>query len=151
MNKDELIGILVRNHNWSKGTFEIWNEAGFRCVYCGMNHLGSLDAYKLAKLDHILPQAKYPGLRECQKNLVLSCDTCNNLKRNWDPNLQSDEGDAVVAANVGSLSTDDRTELLARAKRYVVGRRVERERLFLREKEMILRWLSDGQPAGKPS
>ena len=52
---------------------------------CGMPKLGGCgDRFHISELqiDHILPQSKYPELKNDKKNFQLLCRTCNNDKAN---------------------------------------------------------------------
>ncbi len=59
-------------------------RAGFRCEYCGLDLLSSVDAYKLWEKDHIARRGGAdPGNPE---NLALACLVCNfKLKGRWMP------------------------------------------------------------------
>jgi len=52
---------------------------------CGEPLLSDLIRFYSAQLDHLLPKAKYPHLKDSPKNWVLSCYPCNQIKRAFDP------------------------------------------------------------------
>lgn len=110
----------VAKSGWSFGTLKIWSESDFKCVYCDRDMIATLDACKIAKLDHILPQSRYPLLLKESTNLALCCDVCNRLKRNWDPNTQA--GD-VIYRDEPTLPPAQREELLRRARDHVKTQR----------------------------
>lgn len=63
----------------------MWNRANFKCEYCGYELLKDLNSMRGAQLDHLLPQSRYPELKDIDDNWVLSCYSCNQFKRDFDP------------------------------------------------------------------
>lgn len=142
--RSELLSELAARHNWSAETFEIWNRTDFHCAYCGFDLLRSLNDFKQGELDHLLPQGEYPSLVHCPWNLVLTCVTCNKLKRNWDP--QSNGEPPIVSRNSLTMSEDEHRRIFARVRRHVLELRLAREEKFLTERGLILRWIAAGRP-----
>lgn len=66
---------------------ELWIRHKYRCEYCGEPLLSDLIRFYSAQLDHLLPKAKYPDetIKDNPDNWVLSCYTCNQIKRAFDP------------------------------------------------------------------
>jgi hypothetical protein len=57
------------------------------CAYCKKDLLGEHIPAHRAHTEHLLSQKKYPQLRDhSMTNAVASCDVCNCLKGDWDPN-----------------------------------------------------------------
>ena len=54
-----------------------------RCAYCLRDLLADRQGYATAQIDHLLPQACYPSLKDTADNWVLSCSLCNHTKRDW--------------------------------------------------------------------
>ena len=50
----------------------------YRCAYCGLDMLGSLDALLNSSIDHVVPRSA-AGTND-PANLVACCTTCNHLK-----------------------------------------------------------------------
>lgn len=63
----------------------VWIRDKFRCVYCGEDLLKDRIRMTSDQLDHLLPKSKYKEYAALPANLVLSCFTCNQIKRNFDP------------------------------------------------------------------
>lgn len=60
--------------------FVVLSHYDFRCAFCGMDFLESVDAFLLSSLDHLVPRSA--GGVGTQGNLVAACLTCNQLKDN---------------------------------------------------------------------
>lgn len=84
-----------------------------RCEYCGLDLLMSRQGYASAELDHLLPQSKYKEYVSDNRNLVLSCRTCNGVKGSVD--LLGTNEDAEEALS-------DRELLVNRARRDIAGK-----------------------------
>ncbi len=114
----------VAQYGWSIETLKVWSMSDFRCVYCNLDLLETLDNNQLGVLDHLLPQSRYPQLVNSESNLVLSCWVCNRIKRHWDANTR-------VATHVycdgNVLEPDQRAELIKRAHQYVKSMREKKE------------------------
>jgi hypothetical protein len=115
---DELIDMLMTRYGFSRAAIDICVKGRFCCEYCGRDILELFERFRFSHTDHLLPQSKYESLKYVTSNHVLSCQTCNMLKRNWDPNL-NDDGSTLVADGAVALTDGERSELIARAKRYV--------------------------------
>ena len=63
----------------------MWVRHEYKCGYCDENLL--TDALRMisSQLDHLLPQGRYPDLKEAEDNRVLSCYCCNQIKSDFDP------------------------------------------------------------------
>jgi hypothetical protein len=59
--------------------------------------------------------------------------TCNLSKSDWDPNR-----DPIVYSRSGSLTVEQRGELLSRAKKYVRGRNSSRDEVFRKQIEVLM-------------
>ena len=132
---DELVRQLVSSYGWSAETFAIWKLSDFRCTYCGLNMLGTLEAHRLGQIDHILPRYKYTNLIAEPTNLTLSCQICNFLKGRHDPNGTPP---VLPIDHRGEINSADRAELIARAKHAVNTKRIEKTRKFLDMAELMM-------------
>lgn len=67
------------------------------CGYCGKNRKNFKDKFEI---DHFRPKKKYPKYKNDYMNLVLSCSTCNNNKRDdWptgNPDVSHNEIEGYV-------------------------------------------------------
>jgi hypothetical protein len=69
---------------WAKPTPEVAERAKYRCEYCDLDFLASLENYKLWQVDHIV--SVNSGGDEGLANLALACRRCNSdLKGRWNP------------------------------------------------------------------
>lgn len=69
---------------WAKPTPEIAERAKYRCEYCDLDFLASLENYKLWQVDHIV--SVNSGGSEGLANLALACRRCNcDFKGRWNP------------------------------------------------------------------
>jgi hypothetical protein len=87
-----------------------WLLTNLHCPYCGVDLLEQHIPAHLAQTDHLLPEKKYPSLRTSMMNAVASCNVCNSMKHEWDPN----EADPVYFD--GELSYQTRIVLIERVK-----------------------------------
>lgn len=72
---------FVRTGKWGLDQMFLGFRAGFKCEYCGLDFLSSVDAYKLWQQDHIDRRAG-----DDSENLALACLVCNEkLKNRWSP------------------------------------------------------------------
>ena len=81
-------GLSGKAHLNQKGDLRharLWVRDEFKCVYCDEPLLGDFIRFFSSQLDHLLPQATYPHLKEIEENWVLACFPCNQLKRAFDP------------------------------------------------------------------
>ena len=69
-----------------KFRFKIAKAFNWKCVYCGCRVSFYPEKFggKKAHIDHIIPLSR-GGNPKCEKNLVLSCETCNIKKSNEIP------------------------------------------------------------------
>jgi hypothetical protein len=118
-NMEQLFNELAP-YGWSRETLEIWSRSDFKCVYCNLDMLASVDNNQLGALDHLLPQSRYPLLVKTPSNLVLSCWVCNRIKRHWDANTRVGN---PVYHDESSLDDNQRTELIERSRQYVKSQR----------------------------
>ena len=91
----------LEKFGWSQPTLEIWADADFKCVYCGLDLIASLDNFKQGVIDHLLPQSIYPTMVQEPSNMVLACWVCNGIKRHRDLNKEKDP----VVTNLGAALT----------------------------------------------
>lgn len=87
---------------WAKKGVERWEQLKFNlkflrktqaengelhCEYCGKENLVIYDWCErpkfrdVATVDHFYPKSKYQDLKQEEKNLVVSCYSCNNKKK----------------------------------------------------------------------
>jgi hypothetical protein len=112
MNTDDLINDLLNaglSGKYGKETAEarwvrIWVRDKFHCVYCGADLLSDLIRMSSCQIDHLLPRSKYKQYdnKESDSNLVLSCFTCNQIKRAFDPltKLSEEERTDVIQGHL---------------------------------------------------
>jgi 5-methylcytosine-specific restriction endonuclease McrA len=67
---------------------KVESECGeLRCEYCGKENLKiyewchKTNLSDVATADHFYPKSKYPNIKQNEYNLVVSCYTCNDKKR----------------------------------------------------------------------
>jgi hypothetical protein len=89
---DELVEGLTRaglSGKWGEPSnprwVRIWARDQWRCGYCGEDLLKDVIRMHSAQIDHLLPASPYPEYRDTDKNFVLSCYCCNQIKRDFDP------------------------------------------------------------------
>lgn len=113
MIREEVVLKLVATRKWSGGTARLSERAGYKCEYCGLDLLASVEAYKQFEVDHIVPLSK-GGDPASFSNLALSCRHCNfHLKRSWDPRETAGEN-------------GNREQLIAAVKAYIAELRQRR-------------------------
>ena len=119
ITRDEIIAELVDKHGWSRETLEVWENAGFRCEYCGADLLRSVDEYFYGShRDHIVPESR--GGPTSTENLALCCNACNRLKR--------DRSFAVTGKPRDSIPT---------IKAFIEQARAEKQQQLQRVRELI--------------
>lgn len=117
---DEAINRLAQGFRdlgseWYKESIILCLRHSGECAYCGLDLLSSHGiSCHLWCLDHLLPQAKYPGLKDHPENHILACKPCNNIKGVFDP----DEGNQIDFGAV-ELTIEQRAWLLQSAKAHV--------------------------------
>src|SRR5215813_1270051 len=134
---------IIKETNWVWGTKEdqerymaIWLRDKFQCVYCDRDMLESYDThYWFSHIDHLLPRSyeKYKELQNVKWNRVLSCCSCNGLKKDFDPDSES------KLYVQGSLTTSDanREFWLTKARDFVTALRDARTKHFELEKALL--------------
>jgi len=128
---------VMKQTSWSVETLAIWLRDGCKCVYCDRDMLESYDvAYYAESRDHLLPISRYEELGSTGWNLVLACRTCNGLKGDADPNMSEDP--LIYTKGTRLITDKEREELLQRATDIIRKKRNDRERLFQKERELIL-------------
>jgi hypothetical protein len=91
-----------------------WLLTNFCCPYCETDLLEEHIPANRAHTDHLLPKSKYPALCDhSMMNAVASCDTCNCLKGDWDPNAEE-----PIYVD-GDLTFEVRVLLIERAKAHL--------------------------------
>ncbi len=81
---------LIGTKKWGRPTPAVAERAGYRCEYCNLDFLASLENYKQWHIDHIVPQSSGGG--QAEENLALSCRHCKFvLKGRWNPNPSGEE------------------------------------------------------------
>jgi len=131
---EKLLDTLV-GEGWSQETAKCWQLADFRCVYCGMNLLASLDMYWLGVIDHLLPKSRFPDLSEVASNKVLACRLCNFLKR-------AHVFDSVPSIYHGEdvLSDQQRSALIAGYRPYIERKRVDETHKLFKMLERVAKY-----------
>jgi len=83
--EEQLLAIRRESkRTWAKPTPEIAERAKYRCEYCDLDFLASLENYKLWQVDHIV--SVNAGGNEGIANLALTCRRCNrDYKGRWNP------------------------------------------------------------------
>ena len=128
---------------WSLETLTMWLEADCGCVYCERYMLEDRGiAYFFSHGDHILPKEKYRQLRTAHSNLVLSCQSCNTLKCDWDPNSS---GEIVIEPARNELSLDERSLFIGKIRYRLEQLRTINEAQFKIEKKAIEDCLADAR------
>lgn len=74
---------LQEECNWGSWNADRGVEVDFRCEYCGMDMLASVDAYYSWQMDHIIPSSQ--GGEHSFENFAISCVTCNKMKGSYYP------------------------------------------------------------------
>ena len=131
MNAKELEDALLKA-GWNRDALQIAINARFKCEYCDLDFLSSVNAYDSIDVEHIIP--RNPGSDE-QPNKTLACHTCNKIKRRWNPALHTRAG-------------ADRYELIQTARAYVQKKRDDKDKKIAHMKplvEQLLRTLSKAQ------
>lgn len=113
----------LAKYQWSDETLHIWANSDFKCVYCDLYMLTSLDTFQQGVIDHILPRSRYPHMTESASNKALACWVCNRIKRHWDPNTRKSP---VVFETGNILTSEQRDELIRRARGYVERMRLKK-------------------------
>jgi 5-methylcytosine-specific restriction endonuclease McrA len=125
MTIEEFRDAIVRE-KWDPATLELAIKTQFKCHYCDLDFLSSVNAYDSIEVEHIVP--KDPGSDDAS-NKTLVCRTCNKMKRRWNP--------ALHVANAS-----DRNTLLSAAKEHVKAKRKEKaqeiERVKALAKQLIV-------------
>lgn len=103
---------LIAECGFSKDLAIVYVRANGRCEYCGADLLMSRQGYAIAEIDHLLPKSKYPEYSTNINNLVLSCRTCNGIKRNEN---------ILCSGELPDLVTDQgkRSELIQRSRNFI--------------------------------
>jgi hypothetical protein len=83
--REDVIQALVATGKWIEGVARIAERARYKCEYCGLDLLQSVQAYKQFQIDHIVPKKKIAD-PDNYYNVALACRHCNwDLKGRWDP------------------------------------------------------------------
>ena len=128
---------LVAEYRWSDEAFAAWQSQDFRCAYCGLDLIQTIDAYKLGEIEHILPQSKYHEIADSPSNQTVACRISNFIKRCWDPNK---DGGPPLYSGGAVLSDQVRAELLERTRLYIARLRIEESRELLNVQQLILEY-----------
>jgi HNH endonuclease len=74
-----IVNAFLRTGKWGRVELFLGFRAEFKCEYCGLDLLSTVDAYKLWEKDHI-----ERGAGDDPENLALACLVCNSkLKNRW--------------------------------------------------------------------
>ena len=83
MNK--IAEFLKLEMDWYEGLARAIECANGNCVYCGENLVETRLGYSSIEMDHLLPKSIYKKVEWDFDNHVLSCSSCNGMKKNWNP------------------------------------------------------------------
>ena len=74
-----IVNAFLRTGKWGSVELFLGFRADFKCEYCDLDLLSTVDAYKLWEKDHI-----ERGAGDDLENLALACFVCNSkLKNRW--------------------------------------------------------------------
>lgn len=112
--RESVVEELVETGQWGQGeTPRLAERAGYRCEYCGIDLLATVEHYRMFQVDHIIPTSA--GGPESFDNKAIACQVCNvNLKGRWNP--------APYVRNEVS-----RDELIETVREYIAERKVAAE------------------------
>lgn len=80
LNREEMNQkMMIRNINRKLILEKLIEKHGYKCAYCGIEMFGNI------YLDHFYPITKYPEKIADEDNYVLSCASCNAIKRDISP------------------------------------------------------------------
>lgn len=71
--------MMIKNRNKKLILAKLIEKYGYKCAYCGVEMFGNI------YLDHFYPITKYPDKIADEDNYVLSCASCNAIKRDISP------------------------------------------------------------------
>jgi len=126
---------------WDPLTLAIWLRDGCRCAYCGKDMLECREtAVFNSTIDHLLPVTLYPELEHVRWNRLLACYACSARKREWDANTAPGYPTVYVRGSC-TLADPDRYELVARARSYLVTKKLPEKAQFEKERDLIVRAL----------
>jgi HNH endonuclease len=121
-DREQVIKNLVATPQWGELWARLGERAHWRCEYCGLPFLASIENYKSMQMDHVIP--RQPGERNNLDNLAASCVVCNLFKRRFDPRPQA-----------GASATREMLVAVAAAyiaeKRRVFAKQLERDRTII--------------------
>jgi hypothetical protein len=129
-DREQVIKNLVATPQWGELWARLGERADWKCEYCGLPFLASIENYKSMQMDHVIPRV--PGEQNNLENLAASCVVCNLFKRRFDPRPQA-----------GANAT--REKLVAVAAAYIA----EKRRVFATQLERdraIIGWRSPAEP-----
>jgi hypothetical protein len=118
------------------------------CVYCGCDLIKDRDDFSgraifnyFRHFDRLLPKGKYPELEEVLSNRVLCCVPCNQLKGDWDPNVQM----PIYVAGSGQFVEEEwRGEFINRTKKHLQELRRAADENFAKQKSRIIDCIKGG-------
>lgn len=112
----DVIKQLENKIGYSNDLASAFVRARGRCEYCGADLLMSRQGYAIAEIDHLLPRSKFAELSDNKQNHVLSCSTCNGVKKDESP-LNKDKGEVA-----NQMLEENRCELILRARKYIADK-----------------------------
>lgn len=71
--------------SWNPLTARVAERANYRCEYCGLDLLASVENYKLFEVDNVVLKGLWPEGEFLFKNQALACRHCNYWRRQCDP------------------------------------------------------------------
>jgi len=146
---DEVVNELITKYRFSQAAIDICLRAKFKCEYCDHDILELFEDFRFSANDHLLPQSKYEKLIPAESNHVLACHACNMLKSRWDPNVNPDKS-LLVALGATSLTFEERSELINRTTKYLLGVRREKKTEFEQYRRLLRQLGPDAESRATP-
>lgn len=97
--KDNITPVVIRSNTKKKTAYldyrdDLRHDFWYSCAYCSMTELESCGIS--FEIDHYLPQSSFSEFKNDYQNLMWSCSSCNNLKRDYYPGENEKNKDLVI-------------------------------------------------------
>ena len=125
----------LRDHHWWPALAS-WIETDFRCTWCGVDFMHSLENRASAGLQRLFEGAKNPG-RSAPVILVPACRTCEALSEPILPTLACLQD---IPADAGELAESMREQILAEARPRVAAARRRQNLALIAQAEQFKTW-----------
>ena len=138
MNSD---GIIVRSKVTPKANYRDYREDlridfWFSCGYCSITEIESWGIG--FQIDHYCPRTTHPALIADYKNLMYSCERCNQYKGDYSPNEQGFERGLVILRP----DSDDPRDYMDLVDEKLKGKDITGEfnieKLYLNRKQLVI-------------